>query len=138
MKEFAVKHRLRWKRDTCRDVNTLGKWGEIFRSGESMIGVQIGGSRADGSMTAVSPESNQRINRARRLWGEPTQGGDGEAVFVLPEDRLMEAARMIGAYRKRQLSPEHMARLIEVGRETRRIPALAGRSGGDKARSHRG
>ncbi len=138
MKEFAVKHRLRWKRDACGEVNILGKWGEIFRYGKGEIGAQIGGPRADGSRTAVSPGSNQRINRARRLWGEPTQGGDGEAVFILPEDRLMEAARMIGAYRKRQLSPEHMARLIEAGRKTRRLPALASRSGGDKARSHRG
>ncbi len=66
VKEFAVKHRLRWKRDTCGDINILGKWGEIFRFSESMIGVQIGGPRANGSMTAVSPGSNQRINRAPR------------------------------------------------------------------------
>ncbi len=42
------------------------------------------------------------------LWGgsDPVQDGDGEAVFVLPESRLLEAAAVIKAYRKRQLSPE--------------------------------
>ncbi len=114
MKEFAVKHRLRWKRDACGDINIVGKWGEIFRYGESMIGVQIGGPRANGSTTRVPPGSNKRINQARRLWGEPSQSGDGEAIFVLSEDRLPEAARITGAYRKRVASPEEAQRLAEM------------------------
>ncbi len=126
---LATTHRLRCRRDSCGDYSILGKWGEMFCYDEGRIGVQIGGPRANGSMTAVPEGSNKRINQARRLWGEFSQCGDGEAIFVVPEDRLVEAAQMIGAYRKRQLSPEQMARLVEIGRRTRRTMAVASGSG---------
>ncbi len=111
---MALQHRARWKRDACTDINILGKWGEIFRYGESMIGVQIGGPRADGSMTRVPEWSNKRINQARRFWGQPSQDGDGETIFVISEERILEAARVVGAYRKKQLSPEHAQKGAET------------------------
>ncbi len=52
------------------------------------------------------------------------QDGDGEAIFVLPASRLLEAARVIQAYRKRQLSPEHARAATERLRRFRETKVL--------------
>jgi hypothetical protein len=57
--------------------------------------------------------ANLRVNRLLQTWGRPSQGGNGEAVFLLPADQLQEAARVIGAKRRRSLSPEGRAAAIE-------------------------
>ncbi len=129
IRELATAHRLRCRRDPCGDYSISGKWGEMFRYDEGKLGVQIGGPRADGTMTAVPEGSNKRINQAKLLWGEPSQEGDGEAIFAIPEERLLEAARMIGAYRKRQISPQEAARLAEMAIRFRRTPSLKVGSG---------
>ena len=124
IRELATAHRLRCRRDSCGDYEILGRRGAIFRYGPGRIGMQIGGPRASGTMTAVPEGSNKRINQAKRLWGEPSQEGSGEAIFAIPEERLLEAAKVIGAYRKRQVSPQEAARLAEMAIRFRRTPSL--------------
>jgi hypothetical protein len=120
LRSLAHQYRLRSYRDACGDWNIPGRWGEIFWYGSAhdgfpdRIGVQIGGPRANGSPTRTTEEGgNLRINRLLQIWGQPSQRGDGEAVFVLPADRILEAASAIGAKRRRSLSPEQRAAAIE-------------------------
>ncbi len=120
LRALAQLYRLRSYRDSCGDWNIAGRWGEIFwcssaRGGlPDRIGVQLGGPQANNSLTKITEKgANLRINRLMRRWGPPSQRGDGEAVFVLPDDRILEAAGAIGAKRRRSLSPELRAAAIE-------------------------
>ncbi len=120
LRALAQQHRLRCYRDACGDWNIPGRWGEIFWYGSAhdglpdRIGVQLGGPQANNSLTKITEKgANLRINRLMRRWGPPSQRGDGEAVFVLPDDRILEAAGAIGAKRRRSLSPELRAAAIE-------------------------
>jgi hypothetical protein len=120
LRSLAHQYRLRCYRDACGDWNIPGRLGEIFwcvsaRDGlQDRIGVQIGGPRANGSPTSTTEKGgNLRINRLLQIWGQPSQRGDGEAVFVLPADRILEAAGAIGAKRRRSLSPDLRAAAIE-------------------------
>ncbi len=92
---------VRWYRDACGDDHIPGRWGEVFRLGVGRLGVQIGGSRANNTMTDVPEGSNTRILAAARQHNWPaTQRGSGEAVFAVPEEAIQEVLRTIGAYRK--------------------------------------
>ncbi len=120
LRALAQRYRLRSYRDPCGDWNIPGRWGEIFwcSSGcgglPDRIGVQLGGPRANNSLTKITEKgANLRINRLMHRWGPPSQRGDGEAVFVLPADRILEAASAIGAKRRRSVSPELRAAAIE-------------------------
>ncbi len=134
LRALAVRHRFRCYRDACGDWNIPGRWGEIFWYGAAhdglpdRIGVQIGGPRANRSQTAVPLGSNKRINRVREMFGKPSQAGDGEAVFVIPAVRILEAARVIGAFRRRRgraFTPEQRAQAAERLRRWRERRALA-------------
>ncbi len=120
LRAFAGQHQLRSYRDPCGDWDIPGRWGEIFWYGSAhdgfpdRIGVQIGGPRANGSPTRTTEKgANLRINRLLQTWGRPSERGHGEAVFVLPADRILEAASAIGAKRRRSLSPELRAAAIK-------------------------
>jgi hypothetical protein len=111
---------MRCYRDACGDWNIPGRWGEIFWQSAAhdgfpdRIGVQLGGPHANGSPTRTTAKgANLRINRLVQCWGKASQRGDGEAVFVLPADRIREAADTIAAKRRRALSPERRAAAIE-------------------------
>ncbi len=65
--------------------------------------MQLGGVSSDGRNLG---RRGILIERMRRVWGDPVQDGDGEAIFVLPASRLLEAAQVVKAYQKRQFSPE--------------------------------
>ena len=132
LRALAERHRLRCYRDPCGDWNIPGRWGEIFWYGATRdglparIGVQLGGPHANGSPTRTTEKgANLRINRLVPRWGPPSQRGDGEAIFVLPADRILEAASAIGAKRRRSLSLERRAAAIERlqhVRQTRTTP----------------
>ncbi len=120
LRSVVHQYRLRCFRDACGDWSIPGWWGEIFWYGSARdglpdrIGVQIGGPRANGSPTRTTEKGgNLRINRLMHRWGPPSPRGDGEAVFVLPADRILEAASAIGAKRRRSLSPELRAAAIK-------------------------
>ncbi len=120
LRTLAHQCRLRSYRDACGDWSIPGRWGEIFWYGSARdglpdrIGVQIGGPQANGTSTRTTEKgANLRINRLMHRWGPPSQRGDGGAVFVLPADRILEAASAIGATRRRSLSPELRAAAIE-------------------------
>ncbi len=120
LRALAHRYRLRSYRDACGDWSIPGRWGEIFWYGSARdgfpdrIGVQLGGPQANGTSTRTTEKgANIRINRLIHRWGPPSQRGDGEAVFVLPADRILEAAGAIGATRRRSLSPELRAAAIE-------------------------
>ncbi len=120
LRSLAHQYRLRCYRDACGDWSIPGWWGEIFWYGSARdglpdrIGVQIGGPRANGSPTRTTEKGgNLRINRLLQIWGQPSQRGDGDAVFVLPADRILEAASAIGGTRRRSLSPEQRAAAIK-------------------------
>ncbi len=119
LRTLAAHHRLRCYRDGCGDWNVPGRWGEIFWYGSvhggspDRIGVQLGGPQANGSPTRTTERgASIRINRLVQCWGKASERGDGEAVFVLPADRVPEAASAIGAKRRRALSPERRAAAI--------------------------
>jgi hypothetical protein len=120
LRAFAEQHRLRSYRDACGAWNIPGQWGEIYWYGSARdglpdrVGVQIGGPRANGSPTRTTEKGgNLRINRLIQSWGKPNQRGDGEAVFVVPADRILDAAADIGAKRRRSLSPDQRAAAIQ-------------------------
>jgi hypothetical protein len=126
LRALALESRLRCYRDACGDWEIPGRWGEIFWYGAAhdglpdRIGVQVGGPRANGSQAAVPIGSNKRINGVREIFGKPNQSGAGEAVFILPAERIREAAKIIGARRRRAAGPH----LVSVGARTRFHPGV--------------
>jgi hypothetical protein len=101
LRELAEERGGRWYRDACADDHIPGRWGELFRLGVGRLGVQIGGPRANNTMTDVPEGSNTRINAVARRTGWPVaQRGDGEAVFAVPDEALRDALRMVRAYRR--------------------------------------
>ncbi|HSD50443.1 MAG TPA: hypothetical protein VLG48_03465 [Candidatus Methylomirabilis sp.] len=119
LQAIGEQHRLRSYRDPCGDWNIPGRLGEVFWCGSARdglldrIGVQIGGPRANDSPTRTTEKGgNLRINRLLQIWEKLSQRGDGEAVFLLPAGRILEAASSIGAKRRRSLSPEQRTAAI--------------------------
>ncbi len=118
---MATTHRVRCRRDGCRDYYIPERRGEIFQYGVDTIGVQIGGPATDGRNLG---RRVVLVKKCRRVWDDPVQDGDGEAIFLLPESRLLEAAQVVKAYRKRQLSPEHAWAAAERLRRFRETKVL--------------
>ncbi len=103
---LAEQHGLGVYRDPCRDPNIPGKWGEIYRHGPGRLAVQIGGPRAEGTMTEVSAGASRQSGAAKkdhRL--SVLVEGNGEAVFVFDECHLAVVAKRIQAYRTRRRRP---------------------------------
>jgi hypothetical protein len=81
-----------------------GSRGEIYVHGPDTFGVATKGKR----------------RKLRALpWLKITQDGDDVFNAVFPTERLKTVARMIGAYRRRHLSPAHRATLAAHGVQTR-------------------
>jgi hypothetical protein len=52
-------------------------------------------------LTIIPEGSNKYINKIIRRYHWPiSQGGDGEIIFVIPEESIKDALEAIGPYRK--------------------------------------
>ena len=60
---------------------------------------------------------------------------DGEACIFFPAKLVIQVAELAGARRKRRLSPEARARLVEVGKATRFLPQNCGIESEETAQS---
>jgi hypothetical protein len=100
IRELATIHGLRWYRDACGDDYIPGKYGEIGRHGIGKLSVLIGGQRANNTQTQIPVGSNKYINAViKRSHWPVSQGGDGEIIFIVPENSIREALNAIKPYR---------------------------------------
>jgi hypothetical protein len=74
-----------------------GSRGQIFVYGEGRFGVATIGNR---------------LKLRAQPWLTITQDGDDGFNAVFPAERLNSVARLIGAYRRRKLNPEHRAKSV--------------------------
>jgi hypothetical protein len=98
-----------------------GSRGEIYVHGPDTFGVATKGKR-------------RKLRALPRL--TITQDGDDGFNAVFPAERLKNVARMIGAYRRRHLSPEQRAACTERLRQINKSEVNRGSDGKNDQRHH--
>ncbi len=117
LKDFARQHSLKIKRsrDDGTD-NVLGKHGEIYDYSESELALIVcGGAAGTGRWARVRKKCIAAGMTLR-------QNGDDEgALSFSPANgqQSILAIKVIGARRRRRLSPEHTAKLMSANERTR-------------------
>jgi hypothetical protein len=85
----------------------VGTYGELYIYGDSQLGVYV--NRTDRQQAV-----GKQFDDLTAQFGQPIQRGDWEAVWVLPADRVGEAARAIKAHKRRVLSPERRTQALQA------------------------
>ena len=109
LKAFATEHRCRRKTDECGDLNVLGRRGTIYEYGSGLFAATVIGGR-----TAVW--WNKHREALKTVGCKITQNGDTEGTALFdPEnqEQVKAALEAIRAFRKRTMTDETRARLIE-------------------------
>ena len=121
----VVKHGFRVRRGVERDY-------EIVCRGGGVIG-PYGLSPMRACYQREFATVRQLTGLLKRLpeWCEVTQKGDMDVVFVFPVERLEEVGLLVGAYRRRVLSPEQRDRLVKAGEKYRIKSNCSGATSGD-------
>jgi hypothetical protein len=130
IREFGTKYRATVKRDRGDDTLTItGKRGNIYEYSEKELGVMfIPTLRADQSPKARM--WNALTLEAKAAGMVLRQSGDGEGAFSFDpsnETQCRLALKIAGVRKRRQLSPEHVSKLVAAGRralQNRINPAL--------------
>jgi len=117
LKEFAERYSLRVKRspDDGTD-NIIGRFAEIYEYGDSELALMLcGGPTGTGRWARVLSKSLAAGMIMRQ------DGDDEGALSFDPADRKQAALaiNVTGARPKRQLSPEHKAKLLAASQHTR-------------------
>jgi len=134
IEEFGRKYRGRVRRDRGDDTLTItGKRGDIYEYSASELGVMF------------IPNVKSPRPPKTRMWNKfkleavaagmvLRQDGDAEGALSFDpsnETQCLLAIRIAGVRRKRQLSPEQIAKLVAAGQralQDRSTPRLQGRS----------
>jgi hypothetical protein len=112
IREFAEQYRCRLKRDGCGEQIIPGKVGQIYDYGSGRFGALF--------MPSGKPRPNLwgRVRRKLMAAGfQLLQNGDAEGCLLFdPSDqrKIQLALKLVGARRKRVLTPERRAAQIEV------------------------
>lgn len=120
IREFAEKHKVRIKFDEEGEAIVLAKHGQIYGYSAHKFGVMF--------MLPTERHWNNRRRECEAAGMEVIQDGDTEGTLLFdPEnrDQARTAIRLVGAYRKVQLSPEQRAAKAEQLRrnvEASRVP----------------
>lgn len=126
IEDFAAKHKIRIKRDEEGETIVAAKHGQIYGYSRHKFGALF--------LMRTERQWNKRRRECEAVGMETIQDGDCEGTLLFdPEnrDQARTAIRAVGAYRKRQLSPEQQKALIEAGEASRFKPdtAIAGSLG---------
>lgn len=108
VKEFAAKHRLRTRHDEEGEVIVLAKHGQIYDYGSGRFGVMF--------LFETPKPWNNRRRECERVGMRCIQDGDTEGTLLFsPENKeqARTAIKLVGARRKKQISPEHQQAAIE-------------------------
>jgi len=137
-KRYRVLMEESWQHETGENKKGQEAWYEIipcrgFKPGPPQEGPFIG-------LFSEDPPTLQlfttRVGNAKSIWNEINKHPgtradfhlDGEAMIFFPTtpELLHKVAALAGARRRRVLSPEHKAKLLEAGKATRFNPDLHG------------
>jgi hypothetical protein len=124
IKDFAAQHKVRIKLDEDGEAIVMAKHGQIYDYGSGRFGVMfLFSSAGKWNNRRKACEAAALASPAEAQRGmEVIQDGDTEGTLLFdPEnrDQAKLAIRLVGAYRKRQLSLEQRQALIEAGESSR-------------------
>lgn len=112
---FAEKHGCRQpKKDDCGDFNLQGRRGEIYTYGPMSLGVTVTGP----NRLYWNKWRESFLSAGLRI----VQNGDCEGAALFDPDNESQtklALEAIQPYRKRKLTPEHLATLTLAGSNSR-------------------
>ena len=119
VKTFAQRHRLKTVVDIDGTTIVPGKTGHIYEVSGSRLGTMF-------LPTAYRPRKFAEVRRAAELAGlVARQVGDSEGCFEFDSNdraQVKQAIKIAGVRPKRQLSPDHKAKLLGASRSTRFLP----------------
>jgi hypothetical protein len=129
---FAEQNRLRTSRETDGTTVIRGQVGcHLYRYSDSELGLMI---LSEGENTRTRRWSGIRKKCLAAGMILRQNGEDEGAMSFNPNDRQQSrlAIKISGARPKRQLSPEHKAKLVAIGFKKRVKPTLEGVSSAEK------
>lgn len=120
IKTFATRHRLKTVVDIDGTTIIPGKHGQLYEVSGTRLGTMF-------LPTAYRPRKFAAVRRAAELAGlVARQVGDSEGCFEFNSNdkaQVKQAIKIAGVRPKRQLSPEHKAKLLRANQNTRFLPS---------------
>ncbi len=117
--DLSELYRVRVKKD-CGEVTAPGTYGHVFEYGKRRFGIFLEDN------PPAKPSRAKALLARRRAALEAgftlSQMGDCESVLLLDstnQEQIKLALKLVGAKKKRQISPEHLQRLMASTQNTR-------------------
>ena len=117
--ELSELYRVRVKKD-CGEVTTPGTYGHVFDYGKGRFGIFL-----EDNPPAKPSRAKALLARRREALAAgftPTQMGDCESVLLFDftsQEQIKLALKPVGTKKKRQISPEHLQKLMAATQKTR-------------------
>jgi hypothetical protein len=117
--ELSELYRVRVKKD-CGEVTAPGTYGHVFDYGKGRFGIFL-----EDNPPAKPSRAKALLARRREALAAgftPTQMGDCESVLLFDftsQEQIKLALKLVGTKKKRQISPEHLQKLMAATQKTR-------------------
>jgi hypothetical protein len=117
--ELSELYRVRVKKD-CGEVTAPGTYGHVFDYGKGRFGIFL-----EDNPSAKPSRAKALLARRREALAAgftSSQIGDCESVLLFDptnQGQVKTALKLVGAKKKRQISPEHLQKLMAATQKTR-------------------
>jgi hypothetical protein len=118
--ELSDQYRVRIRKDSCGEIIAPGTYGHVFEYGAERFGILLEDS------PPAKPSRAKALLARRRTALEAgftfSQMGDCESVLLFDptnQNQVQQALKLVGTRKKRQISPEHLQKLMASTQKTR-------------------
>jgi hypothetical protein len=118
--DLSEPYRVRVKKDSCGEVTAPGTYGHVFEHGPERFGIFLQDHPPARPSRAKALLARRREALAAGF--TPSQIGDCESALLFDptiQAQVKLALKLVGTRKKRQISPEHLQKLMAATQKTR-------------------